>query len=198
MNKISQSPFGASNESEIDGLSSIEMKNDLVLSARALLSAHNTRTGSDGSLDSNCIAESSSVISSFSMIPNGSLPVLNTSYPKRRVSKQFAVKKQREVIMSYKINCVSDISAILCTVEVDLKVLLMKGTAEADCCLFFLWLLLNLKSTRSCQVFFHWCDDALKGRKNGTTIIASDEKGKLEDVSTQHHSIIPLEYVFRC
>lgn len=194
MNKISQSPFGASNESEIDGLSSIEMKNDLVLSARALLSAHNTRTGSDGSLDSNCIAESSSVISSFSMIPNGTIPpTFNTSYPKRRVSKQFAVKKQREVIMSYKINCVSDISAILCTVEVDLKVLLMKGHFQTNCGPFFPNVLPNIIPTRSCQVFFHWCDDALIGRKNGTTIIASDEKGKLEEVSVQHHSIIPFD-----
>ena len=128
MNKIIQSPSGASNESEIDGSSSIGLKNDLILSAKALLSAHNTRNGSNGSLDSNCIAESSSVLSSFSMNPDGLLPNFNTSLPKKKGSKikESAVKKQREVIMSYKINCVSDISAILCTVEVDLKVLLMK------------------------------------------------------------------------
>jgi hypothetical protein len=148
MNKISQSPSGASNESEIDGSSSIGMKNDLVLSARALLSAHNTRNGSDGSLDSNCIAESSSVLSSFSMNPDGLLPNLNTSYPKKKVHKESAVKKQREVIMSYKINCVSDISAILCTVEVDLKVLLTKGIVETSCNLLF-FEAFNLTSTRS-------------------------------------------------
>ena len=40
----------------------------------------------------------------------------------KKVKKEKAPKKRREVVMSYKINCVSDISAILGTVEVDLKV----------------------------------------------------------------------------
>lgn len=125
MNKIIQSPFGASNESEIDGSSSIELKGDLVLSAKALLTAHNARNGSDCSLDSTNVAESSSVISPFSLNPNAVLPSFNT-LQKKKEAKEPAVKKQRQVIMSYKINCVSDISAILCTVEVDLKVPLVK------------------------------------------------------------------------
>ena len=41
---------------------------------------------------------------------------------KKVEKKEKPPKKRREVVMSYKINCVSDISAILGTVEVDLKV----------------------------------------------------------------------------
>jgi hypothetical protein len=48
--------------------------------------------------------------------------------------------ERKQVFMSYKINCVSDISEILCTFEVDLK------------------------------VFFRWNDDALIGRKKGSSV----------------------------
>ena len=69
---------------------------DLATSARVLLREHNSRNSSNGSPDS--------------------------IQPKKKLPKVAKVVKQKEVVMSYKINCVSDISAILCTVEVDLKV----------------------------------------------------------------------------
>ena len=69
---------------------------DLATSARVLLREHNSRNSSNGSPDS--------------------------IQPKKKLPKFAKVVKQKEVVMSYKINCVSDISAILCTVEVDLKV----------------------------------------------------------------------------
>lgn len=63
-------------------------------------------------------------------LPAASVPVKKLSMiieervedEKKEAKKEKPPKKRREVVMSYKINCVSDISAILGTVEVDLKV----------------------------------------------------------------------------
>lgn len=94
-----QTSTRGTHEIEKEGISVSGLKSkdsNLATSARVLLREHNSRNSSNGSPDSN---------------------QLKTKLPK--VPK---VVKQKEVVMSYKINCVSDISAILCTVEVDLKV----------------------------------------------------------------------------
>lgn len=74
--------------------------------------------------------------------------------------------ERKQVFMSYKINCVSDISEILCTFEVDLK------------------------------VFFRWNDDALIGRKKGSSV-NMDEKGLYDPdiVITNEHNISEVSSV---
>lgn len=85
-------------EIERDGasLTNVKFTQDLAASARVLLREHNSKNSGNGSPDS--------------------------TQPKRKLPTVVKAIKQKEVVMSYKINCVSDISAILCTVEVDLKV----------------------------------------------------------------------------
>mmetsp|Transcript_23398 Transcript_23398/g.22536 ORF Transcript_23398/g.22536 Transcript_23398/m.22536 type:complete len:803 (+) Transcript_23398:414-2822(+) len=74
--------------------------------------------------------------------------------------------ERKQVFMSYKINCVSDISEILCTFEVDLK------------------------------VFFRWNDDALIGRKKGSSVDI-EEKGLYDPdiVITNEHNISEVSSV---
>jgi hypothetical protein len=87
------------NEIEKDGASLTNVKftnSNLAASARVLLREHNSKNSGNGSPES--------------------------TQPKKKLPTVVKAVKQKEVVMSYKINCVSDISAILCTVEVDLKV----------------------------------------------------------------------------
>lgn len=115
-------------ESELNETSTAAAMNsdgELVHSARALLREHSQRMDSNNSLD---VANGLSTMSSpFSVehqdsLKSGDRKSDKSSATKKKSGKESHPKKQREVVMSYKINCVSDISAILCTVEVDLKV----------------------------------------------------------------------------
>lgn len=129
MTKDMPFPQQFSPDSEMDSVDKSGMSskhNDFILSAKALLRAHNKRNGSDGSLDTRCMGESPPVLSPPSLSRQSSRQNENIPHLQKKSSKE--PKKQKEVVMSYKINCVSDISAILCTVEVDLKVSSARST----------------------------------------------------------------------
>jgi uncharacterized protein YjhX (UPF0386 family) len=69
----------------------------------------------------------------------------------KKKAKKTSDGQPRQIHVAYKINCVSDISDILCTFEVDLK------------------------------VFFSWKDESLVGRKEGSSVNYALEKGGLMD-----------------
>lgn len=91
----------------------------------------------------------------------------DTKKDSKKDKKEKKPKEQKKVFVAYKINCLSDISAVMCTFYTDMK------------------------------VFYCWTDEKLIGRKKGETIDYEAEKGLFDpDIQiTNEHDLQEISNV---